>query len=338
MACSDPGDDRSEVEVSASHTQGSGTARSSRRWLFAQLALIVAAAAVVAFFTFASPSAVSLVQRFTPQSLGDQPGGAVVLAGEDRKLAVGLAVASRVHGLLAVATVFGASGRGATGLRPTLTITDRDGTRSRAAATTCGAGCYEAAFPTRAIPSHASIRFDDGSHISFTLPRHGPTAQALALVHDAANEYKRLRSMVTHERLASSPTAVVYTTYYAVAPNRLRFRIRGEGESIIIAKRRWDRGLHGGWHESAQSPINPLMPYWTPVVQDATILGSATVQGRPVWVVSFAAPQTPGFFRIWVDKSNHRTLELEMTAAAHFMHHAYDQFNAPIAVVPPKTR
>jgi hypothetical protein len=314
---------------------------SRRRWVVAQLALIVLAAAVVAFFTFVGPSAVSLVQRFTPATLGDQPAGAVVLAGEDRKLAVALAIAPRAHGLLVVATVFGANGRGASGLRPTVTTTatpGHHGTRSSAPATACGAGCYEAVLPALEIPARASISFDNGSHIGFALPAHGPTPQAAAVVRGAAAEYRRIRSMVTHERLASSPTAVVYSTYYAVAPDRLRLRIRGEGESIIIAGRRWDRGLHGGWHESAQSPIHPIAPYWTPVVQDATILGSATVQGRPVWVVSFAAPQTPGFFTIWVDKSNHRTLELKMTAAAHFMHHTYDQFDAPISVVAPRTR
>jgi hypothetical protein len=328
MARAHSGDDRTEAEMTGSRL----------RWVVAQLALIVLAAVVVAFFTFVRPSAVSLVRHFTPATLGDQPADAVVLAGEDRKLAVGLAVAPRVHGLLVVATVFGADGRGAAGLRPTVTITDHHGTGSSAPATACGAGCYEAVLPTLGIPAHASISFDDGSRIGFTLPAHGPTSQAAAVVRAAAAEYKRIRSMVTHERLASSPTEVVYTTYYAVSPNRLRFRIRGQGESIIIAKRRWDRGLHGGWRESAQSPIDSLEPYWTPVVQDATILGSATVQGRPVWVVSFAAPQTPGFFTIWVDKSNHRTLELKMTAAAHFMNHTYDQFDAPILVVPPKTR
>jgi hypothetical protein len=308
------------------------------RWVAVQLTLIALAAVVAAFFTFIRPSAVSLVRHFTPATLGDQPAGAVVLAGEDRNLAVGLAVAPRVHGLLVVATVFGADGRGATGLRPTVTVTNHHGSRSSAPTTACGAGCYEAVLPTLDIPARASISFDDGSRIGFTLPAHGPTAQAATVVRDAAAEYRRIRSMVTHERLASSPINVAYTTYYAVAPNRLRFRIRGEGESIIIARRRWDSGLHGGWHESAQSPIDPLKPYWTPVVQDATILGSATVQGRPVWVVSFAAPQTPGFFTIWVDKRNHRTLELEMTAAAHFMHHTYDQFDAPISVAPPTTR
>ncbi len=314
------------------------TATGSRRgWLVAQLALIVLVAIIAAFFTFAAPSGVSLVQRFTPATLGDQPTGAVVLAGEDRNLAVGLAVAPRVHGLLVVATVFAGSGRGATGLRPKLTITGRDGSHSSATATACGAGCYEAVFPSRALPARAAIGFDDGSHIGFALPAHGPTPQASALVRAAAAEYKQIRSMVTHERLGSSPTQVAYTTYYAVAPDRLRFVVRGEGESIIIGNRRWDRGLHGPWKESAQSPIDPITPYWTPLAQDATILGSATVQGHPVWVISFADPQTPGFFTIWMDKKNHRTLELKMTAASHFMHHSYDQFDAPLSVEPPKT-
>jgi hypothetical protein len=312
--------------------------RSKRRWIVAQLLVIVLAAAVAAFFTFVKPSSVSLVQRFTPNTLGDQPGGAVVLAGEDRDLAVGLAVAPRVHGLLVVATVFGSNGRGATGLRPTLTITAHDGSRSSATATACAAGCYEAVFPAREIPAHAAISFDDGSHLGFTLPTHGPTSKADALVRAAAAEYKQIHSMVTHERLGSSPTQVAYTTYYAVAPDRLHYVVRGENQTTIIGDRSWTRDDGGTWKEQTQSaPINPITPYWTPLVQDATLLRSATVQGRPVWVVSFADPQTPGFFTIWVDKTSHRTLELEMTAAAHFMHHSYGQFDAPVSVEPPKT-
>jgi hypothetical protein len=309
---------------------------SRRRWGVAQLALIVIAIVAAAFFTFITPSGVSQVQRFTPNTLGDQPTGAVVLAGEDRKLAVGLAVAPRTHGLLVVATVFGQSGEGATGLRPEVTITAHDGSRSSAPATGCGAGCYEAVLGTTELPRSARISFDDGSHLGFTLPSHGPTTEASRLVSGAAAEYKQLHSMVTHERLASSPTEVAYTNYYAVAPDRLRFDVRGEDETIIIGKRRWDRSVGGPWKESATSPVSPISAYWTPLVQDATLLGSSTVRGQPVWVISFADPQTPGFFKIWVDKANHRTLELEMTAAAHFMHHTYGQFDAPISVKPPQ--
>ena len=67
----------------------------------------------------------------------------------------------------------------------------------------------------------------------------------------------------------------------------------------------------------------------------ATILGSTQVHGRPAWKIAFADPQTPGFFTIWVDKANHRTLQLKMTATAHFMHHSYGPFNAPLKIQPP---
>jgi hypothetical protein len=315
------------------------TAARSRRWpLVAQLVLVALALAAAAYFTFVTPSGVSQVQPFTPATLGDQPAGAVVLAKEDGNLAVGLAVAPRTHGLLVVVTVFGQSGAGQTKLRPRLTVTNSDGSKSSATASTCTSGCYEAVFPTTTLPRSATVSFDDGSHLAFTLPKHGPTAQGLTLVRDAAAEYKRIHSMITYERLASSRTQVAYTTYYAVAPNRLRFLVKGEDESIIIGNRRWDRNLGGPWKESPQSPVNPITPYWTPLVQDATVLGSTTIKGQPVSVISFADPQTPGFFTIWVDKRNHRTLELEMTAASHFMHHTYGSFNAPLKVEPPRLR
>lgn len=305
--------------------------------MFLQIGLIVLAIVVAVLFTVVKPSATSLVARFTPATLGDQPPGAVVLGGEDGKLAVGVAVAPRAHGLLVVATVFGPDGRGASGLRPRVTITDGGGSRSSAPATACSPGCYQAVFASPKLPTHVSVSFHDGSEVLYKLPAHGPTKEALSLVRSAAAEYKLIHSMVTHERLGSSPTDVVYTTYYAVAPDRLHYVVRGENQTTIIGDRSWTRDVGGSWQESSQTPIRPIAPYWAPLVQDATVLGSTTVQGHPVWVISFADPQTPGFFTIWVDKSNHRTLELKMTATAHFMHHVYTGFNAPISIQPPKT-
>jgi hypothetical protein len=310
--------------------------RSRRLWLVAQLSLIVLVAVIAAFFTFVAPSSISLVQRFTPETLGDQPPGAVVLAREDNDLAVAIALAPRTHGLIVVATVFAAGGGGASGLHPRFTITGRDGSTSTAVGTPCTAGCYEAVLPISGIPRRAVVSFANGSRLAFAPPSHGPTAQALALVDEAAAEYKQIRTMVTHERLASSPTHVAYTTYYAVAPDRLRFIVRGEDESIIIGNRRWDRTLGGPWQESAQTAVDPIAPYWAPLVQDATVLANTTLDGQAVAVVSFADPQTPGFFTIWVNRTTHRTLELDMTAAAHFMHHTYGQFDSPISVQPPR--
>jgi hypothetical protein len=306
----------------------------NRLWLAAQLALLAAGLAAAIVFTVITPAAAP--PRFTPATLGDQPAGAVVLAKEDGGLAVGLAAAPRHGDLLVVVTVFGQSGGGAARLRTRIAITTRAGQRLTAEATACSAGCYEAVFHTAAIPERASVTFNGGGRVQFSLPGHGPSVSALRLVRAAEAQYSHLRSLVTHERLASDPKEVVFTTYYAVAPDKLRFQVDGGYSTIIIGNRRWDRAPGGRWQGSSQAPIKPIAPYWTPLVQDATILGSATVQDRSCWVIAFADPQTPGFFTIYVDKSTHRTLELEMTAAAHFMHHVYGPFNQPLKIQPPE--
>jgi hypothetical protein len=71
---------------------------------------------------------------------------------------------------------------------------------------------------------------------------------------------------------------------------------------------------------------------------DPYLLGSESVGGHAVWVVSFVTPQVPAWFTIWIDKKTHRTLELRMTAAGQFMHHRYSPFNAPLTINPPGRR
>jgi hypothetical protein len=308
------------------------------RALAIQLLVSAVALAVVAFFTFASPTATTRPIWFVPATLGDQPPGAVALAREAGNLAVGLAIAPRGGRLLLVATVFGQSGAGVGGLRSRFAVTTSTGQTVSAAGAPCTAGCYEATVSASGRPTSAAVVFNRRTRVRFALPARWPAPSGLGLVHDAEAEFGRLRSLVTHERLASDPTHAVYTTYYAVAPDRLRFHVRGGLESIIIGGARWDREPGGSWQPSPQAPIQPIKPYWTPLVQDARIIGSATVDGRPCWVIAFANPQTPGFFTIWLDKRNHRTLALEMTAAAHFMHHSYGPFDAPLRVEPPAGR
>jgi hypothetical protein len=157
--------------------------------------LIVFVAAIVAFFTLVAPSGISLVARFTPETLGDQPPGAVVLAREDKDLAVAIALAPRTHGLLVVATVFASSGGGATGLHPRFTVMGRGQGTSTAVGTPCTAGCYEAVLPISGIPRRAVISFANGSRLAFAPPSDGPTARALALVDGAAAEYEQIRTI-----------------------------------------------------------------------------------------------------------------------------------------------
>jgi hypothetical protein len=77
-------------------------------------------------------------------------------------------------------------------------------------------------------------------------------------------------------------------------------------------------------------------PAWGSVATNAHVLGKARVDGRPVWVVSFANPTTPAWFTAWIDRENYRPLRLHMTAAAHFMTHHYVDFNGPTAINPPR--
>ena len=234
------------------------TATSLRRpWMIVQLALIAAGLAIAILFTVVSPSLPP--PSFRPATLGDQPAGAVVLGKEDGGLAVGIAAAPRHGQLLVVATVFGQDGSGAAGLRTSLAIATRDGQHMTASASPCTAGCYQAVFSTSELPKRITVAFNGRSRVGFTLPPHGPSASALRLVHAAGAEYRRIRTLVTHERLGSDLTHVAYTTYYAVAPDRLHFVVRGEEQSIIIGNRRWDKSLGepGRAHPRLRSSRSP---------------------------------------------------------------------------------
>ncbi len=75
-------------------------------------------------------------------------------------------------------------------------------------------------------------------------------------------------------------------------------------------------------------------PFWA-AVANARVLGEGQVGGKPVWIVSFFDPVTPAWFEARVEKSTGRTLVLDMTAVAHFMHHVYGPFDAPFELHPP---
>jgi hypothetical protein len=59
------------------------------------------------------------------------------------------------------------------------------------------------------------------------------------------------------------------------------------------------------------------------------------LHGRPVVEASFFDPQIHAWFTIEVERATIRTLELRMTAQAHFMHEVYGPFDSPLRIVPP---
>jgi hypothetical protein len=114
------------------------------------------------------------------------------------------------------------------------------------------------------------------------------------------------------------------------APDRIAYRIRGGASAVIVGARRWDRLPGGRWRASAATPQRAPAPPWIEAT-DVRVLGGT---GRE-WRVSFYDPGLRAWFGLWIDKRTLRTVELRMTATAHFMHDVYGPFNGPLTIEPP---
>lgn len=304
-------------------------------WLLAGVAAVATVLALVVWLTSRPAGSAS---AFTPPVLGAEPPGAVVQAGEDRDLAVALAVRPAGNRLLLVATILGQDGNGTPGLGVSFRLqTVRQTTTVRAHAGS--PGYYEAEAAARGRPRSVDVavagRGAGAAPVHFELPAAWPPRSADDIVRAADRAYGRLHSLVTLERLGSTQSHLVRTRYVAVAPDRLEITSDNGTKAVVIGSRRWDKVGGGPWQPSTQQAFPSIAPLWVGKVENAMLLGTATVGGRRTSVVSFAAPQMPAFFTAWIDNATGRTLELRMTAAAHFMHHVYGPFDAPQEVGAP---
>jgi hypothetical protein len=171
--------------------------------------------------------------------------------------------------------------------------------------------------------------------VVFRIPASTPPAAAI--VARAARATRALRSLVYTESLRSGPTGGLLTTWRLKAPNEMEYTIRGGADAVVLGERRWDRDKPGApWRRSEQVPaLTVPQPAWGSVATNAHLLGTTTLNGRPVWIVSFANPSTPAWFTAWIDRKTSLPLQLRMTAAAHFMFHRYLAFNQPLRIRPP---
>lgn len=293
------------------------------------------AAAVAAKLTLGGGPGAAL---FVPPVLGGQPAGAVVLSQQDRDLAVALAAKPLAGRTLVVATVLSPDGRGASGL-----LLRFRAHGSVAAARPGPSGTYAAVLPLHRPGRSVRVALArPGGHtdeLVFRLPARWPPRPGGRELVEATRAYRRLRSVVIHERLASAPGVALSSVYRAAAPHSLSITSSNGDRSIVVGGRRWDRHPGVTWQRSDQQPpLDPLAPFWRGLVEDPTVLGQGVLGGRRVVRLSFATPQVPAFFELTVDATSHLPLQLEMIAAAHFMHHAYSDFGAPARIEPPAAR
>jgi copper transport protein len=297
-----------------------------RRNVAVELVLLASLVVAVAFLTDLAPGrqlAPAVAGPQTPQPIADPPPGATVLARESGDRAVGLAV--RPGGQLQ-ATVLGPDDNGVDGL----SVAFRAGGRT-IAATACGPGCYRA--NARIDARRVEVLLGSGP-VRFAIP--GPTQPASRLVAEARRAFTSLRSLVIHERLASSPRDKLTTRFRIVAPDRLTYVTSAGARAIVIGGQRWDSDGKGPLLRSAQTPLQLPGAEWSPRWLNARALGWTRIGGRRARLVSFFDPRLPAWFEMAVDPSTHRPLELNMTAAAHFMHHRYTNFNQPMRIVAPR--
>jgi hypothetical protein len=254
------------------------------------------------------------------------PPGAIVLSQEAGDRALALAVTS---GLVRV-SVLGPTGPGVAGLKVSLQF----GQGYQMAADACGPGCYQA--QVEGTPNSPVSVILDGKKYVFALPNlHA--ADASAIVSHAEEVWNGLHTLVWRERLASSQSNAIHVVYRAIASHELEYTIAGKSAAVIIGGTRWDRTTpNAPWRASVQDPqLRQPQPFWHEAL-DAHVLGTGKVGGHPVWRVSFFDPSTPAWFEGTIDRKTYRTLELNMTAASHFMHDVYGPFDAPMQLHAPK--
>jgi hypothetical protein len=237
------------------------------------------------------------------------PPSAFVLAREEGSNAVALAAEPQALRV----TVLAPSGSGASGLPVTI-----DGKPTAA----CGPGCYllRGSHGSRVVVGVGKRR------LPFVVPRSTPAAGGI--VARASRAFRRLRSVSYVERLASSPSNHIVSTFVLEAPDRLHYRIHGGSTATVIGTRRWD-----GCTRSTTSVLQQPTPVWGlgPVANAHVIRRRGSVL-----VVSFVVPGVPAWFEVSLDPRTLLPRTVEMTATAHFMRHTYYGFNAPRRIFPPK--
>jgi copper transport protein len=297
------------------------------RALVAEAILLVAVTVAVALLGSTTP----------PRAIAGEPssGPTIVLGRQAGDLAVGIAATAAGGDRLAVdVSVIDPTGAPARGL--TVAVATAADVPRWTPATPCGSGRW-CATVAQAPGLRVGVARPRGrtSTVSVALPADPQPARAAQLIATDERRLRALRSLTIHERLSGGSGPALATRFRVQAPDRLAYASRGGGDAIVIGARRWDRSGPGHpWQRSPQEPLRVPALDWGSV-RDPALLGSGTVDGRPVWRVSFVDPTVPAWFEVDLDKHSGLQLMVRMIAASHFMQRRYWDFDAPLHIRPP---
>jgi hypothetical protein len=260
------------------------------------------------------------------------PQGAVVYSRQLGRNALALGVVPGAGKVVVQASVVGPEGEGVSGLD----VTFGSGGQTTSGRS-CGDGCYRAELPAEASPRAIDVAVEGDSSGRWTvlLPAQWPPRDAAPLVGATGRAWRSLRSLAFDETLGSG-VKIVTSSWTTQAPDRLTYRIVGGSSAVVIGKRRWDKDPGKPWTESSQQPLRQPIPPWVRVT-DAHVVEKTTFRGHPADVVTFFDSDIPAWFRLVVDRTTHRTLDLRMVATAHFMHDRLHSFDAVPPIRPPRS-
>jgi hypothetical protein len=160
------------------------------------------------------------------------------------------------------------------------------------------------------------------------VPASAPSAHDVLVA--AMSAYARLHTVALDESLASAPTGGIRTSFVFVAPDRLRYAIKGGSQAIVIGTRRWDRPTGDApWTSSPQARTTVMQLLWERAI-DAHLVAPHTV--------TFFDQATHAWFRVVVDPRTSLPKTVYMTGTSHFMVDRYSRYNAPATIAPPTTR
>jgi hypothetical protein len=258
------------------------------------------------------------------------PKGAVVFSRQLGGHALALGVVPLEGAVHVQASVVDGQGEGESGLPVSFAAGG-----SKAEAEPCGPGCYRATLHVRR-PQAVDVEVGGKlpAHWHVALPAAWPPRSGSGLLAGADRAWRSLDSLAFSEVLASDAEHVTRSTWRVQAPDRLAYQVQGGNAGIVIGKRRWDRAPGGRWKGSPQTPVTQPVPFWA-AAANAHVLGPATVRGKPAWRVSFFDPKSRAWFVVALERGTLRTLDLRMTATAHFMHDVYGSFDSAPPIRPP---
>ncbi len=206
------------------------------------------------------------------------------------------------------------------------------------ALSSCGGPCRTATVDLQGGERLAvAVAGPAGGTAAFDLPPL-PARDGTTLARSAVAQMNRLDTYRVAEVLSGFRSAYVYAR-----PHQMWLRTWYSGgvqQSLWLGSSLYVKTSPGApWRLKSRGTLAPV-PYfvWDPFrpLVDARILGTGTVSGVPVTVVSafggHGSDPDSVWFALWVDRKTGRVLRSQMWAPGHFMDDHYYAFNQPAGI------